>query len=320
MQSRNWCFTLNNPLDEEYPEKWNNEAIKLIVYQVEMGENGTIHLQGYLELVGSRKISYLKGLNGRAHWEARIGTKQQALKYVTKEDTRLLSPKGWIKGLEEWITCDNGDLNYFWKELHLLEEMNGKKQERSSTNDKLLKIQSALAEGSASIENIADEEFELWCRYYRAFEKYTCLKTKPRNHPVEVHIIYGPTGTGKSKWAMEQFPGAYWKQRSKWWDGYFKHDTVVIDEFYGWLPFDLLLRILDRYPLLVETKGGQMQFIAKTIVITSNKLPNQWYTDGSCYFAALARRITHWHYMPHLGIHSIYENYHAFKCQADKDL
>ena len=28
-----------------------------------------------------------------------------------------------------------------------------------------------------------------------------------------------------------------------------------------------------RYPLLVETKGGQASFIAKTIVITSNALP-----------------------------------------------
>lgn len=125
------------------------------------------------------------------------------------------------------------------------------------------------------------------------------LCSTPRSHKTIVYIVQGPTGTGKSRWAMESYPDAYWKQRSNWWDGYAGHEHVIIDEFYGWLPFDLLLRICDRYPLLVETKGGQVQFQARTVILTTNKKPTEWYSN--VYVASLIRRIDHWIIMPSLG-------------------
>lgn len=106
---------------------------------------------------------------------------------------------------------------------------------------------------------------------------------------------------------MENYPDAYWKQRSQWWDGYMNHEVVVIDEFYGWLPYDTLLRLCDRYPLMVETKGGQVNFCAKTIVITTNGVPNTWYKN--VYFPAFARRVTKWHVLPMWGIHSTYTDW-----------
>jgi len=175
----------------------------------------------------------------------------------------------------------------------------------------LLEIKQRLEEGSASIETIADDYFPLWVRYHRAFDRYLTMKTVPRSHEVEVHVLFGPTGTGKSKWAMDEYPGSYWKQRSKWWCGYARHEVVVLDEFYGWLPFDLVLRMCDRYPMLVESKGGQIQFVAKTIVFTTNRAPHLWYRD--CYFPSFERRVTKWHYLPRLGFHSIYGSFSDFK-------
>ena len=35
------------------------------------------------------------------------------------------------------------------------------------------------------------------------------------------------------------------------------------DDFYGWIKFDEMLRLLDRYPLLVETKGGTTHFTSR---------------------------------------------------------
>jgi hypothetical protein len=75
--------------------------------------------------------------------------------------------------------------------------------------------------------------------------------------------------------------------------------VVIIDEFYGWLPYDLLLRLCDRYPLLLETKGGQVQCSANTVIITSNLNPSQWYKN--VYHKALYRRITTILFMPKLG-------------------
>lgn len=313
MGSRNWLFTLNNPEDEEYPHKWNLERVQLIVYQVEVGEEGTLHLQGYLELESPRRLSFLKKISPRSHWEARKGSRRQALEYVTKKETQLCPPVGWIAGAERWVDCVNDEFLPFWKQLKLCETMTGKESHKSESRLRLLKIQRKLSEDSNSLEEIADEDFDIWVRYFRSFERYLCMKTKPRSFPTVVRVFVGPTGTGKSKWAMDNYPDAYWKQRSKWWDGYCGQETVVIDEFYGWLPFDLMLRLLDRYPLLVESKGGQIQFVARNIIITSNRAPHEWYDRDNCYFESLARRLGTIHYMPSLGMHVVYSTYNLFK-------
>ena len=88
---------------------------------------------------------------------------------------------------------------------------------------------------------------------------------------------------------VDNFPNAYWKQRGNWWDGYHHDEVVLMTSMVGYLSI-LYLGFFDRYPLLVETKGGQASFCAKTIVITSNALPREWYQNIRNY-AALARRI-----------------------------
>lgn len=120
-------------------------------------------------------------------------------------------------------------------------------------------------------------------------------------------MVQGPTGTGKSRWALESFPNSYWKQRSIWWDGYSNEETVVLDEYYGWLPFDTLLRLCDRYPLLVESKGGQLQFNSKKIVITTNSNPRNWYRKA--YFPAFIRRVNLWIVMPTAGTKLEFTNF-----------
>lgn len=66
-----------------------------------------------------------------------------------------------------------------------------------------------------------------------------------------------------------------------------------MDDFYGWLPFDQILRICDKYPLMVETKGSQTNFVAKTVCITSNTLPATWYKNVP-NFTAFVRRVDKW--------------------------
>ena len=175
-----------------------------------------------------------------------------------------------------------------------------------STASKLAKIQEKIDQGSTDVD-IANEFFDVWVKYHVAFQKYRMLKTPQRNHATEVVVLYGPTGTGKSRWAFEQYPDAYWKQRSQWWDGYNNHSTIIIDEFYGWLPYDLLLRLCDRYPLLLEVKGGQVQCVAQTIIFTSNNPIANWYTNVR-NIDALKRRISRVIHMPFPGIISNYYN------------
>jgi hypothetical protein len=315
MTARRWCFTINNPNETDYPSAWYTNEVKLLVCQLEEGEHHTLHLQGYLEMKSPVRMAALKKLNSRAHWEVARGTRLQAILYCLKEESS--------RGMKWWLY--NDCCEYFEEELptsldDLIKSLSSPTTGgKSSTKLRLSEIQSKLCEGnSGAIEEIADNEFDLWVRYYRAFEKYLCMKTAPRDWKTNVHVLQGPTGTGKSKWAMDNYPGAYWKQRSNWWDGYVGQETVVLDEFYGWLPFDLLLRLCDRYPLLVETKGGQTQFVAKTIIITTNMLPCNWYK--SCYFPSFARRVDQWHILPVWGNHMRYSDYGEFLKYASENV
>ena len=278
MTSRNWCFTLNNFTTEEEEQINNKPAwIKFVVYQEEKGETGTPHLQGYLETKSPVRLSKLQKMLGRAHWERRLGTREEALKYVMKEDSRVRGP--CLVGISD-------------EELILLKNKSDGATDLNTIKEKI--------GGGADELTIANEHFGTWVRYYKAFERYRCLLTKPRSTIDKVILVVGPTGTGKSRFCLEQYPNAYWKQRSNWWCGYSGESTVIIDEFYGWLPFDMLLRLCDRYPMLLETKGGQCQCVATTVVITSNGHPDTWYKN--CYLNALYRRFTNIIYMPELGV------------------
>lgn len=139
-------------------------------------------------------------------------------------------------------------------------------------------------DSGASEREIADTHFSSWLRYFRGIERYRRLAQKPRDFQTELLVYWGPPGTGKSKHAFElggesQFwvvrPSA--AGRAVWWDGYEGQKTVVIDEFYGWISRDLMQRLVDRYPMVTETKGGATQFLAERIIITSNKHPKDWW-------------------------------------------
>ena len=143
---------------------------------------------------------------------------------------------------------------------------------------------------------IADEHFSTWINYSRAFKEYALLKrVSERNWITFTSVFWGPPGVGKTRRALEEAgEGAYWLTKPQgsgtvWFDGYDGHEVVVIDEFYGWIPRDLLQRMCDRYPLLVQTKGGTVSFTAKRIIITSNKAPEDWYRAG---LGAMERRLT----------------------------
>lgn len=280
MTSRGWIITINNPLQATPLEGVSTQpGVKVLVGQKEVGEQGTPHFQLFLETKNPVRLSYVKKLFPSCHAEKRRGTKIEAVQYVTKENTRVDGP--WI------YHCKGLSLDQYIRSL----------SKSGNTESGLESIKVLLDEG-CSEERIADDFFTDWVRHYKAFREYKLLKTKPRNSFKKLIVILGPSGTGKSKFCLEQYGNAYWKQRSNWWDGYNGEEVVILDEFYGWLPYDLLLRLCDRYPLLLERKGGQVQCEATTVVITSNISPADWYTKA--YKPALYRRISSILYMPDL--------------------
>lgn len=88
--STRWCLTLNNFTEEDLT-KWDtvfsDELVtKYAIYGREVGDNGTPHLQGFVILNSSSRLTQIKGLLGdRVHAEFTKGTSKQAADYCKKE-------------------------------------------------------------------------------------------------------------------------------------------------------------------------------------------------------------------------------------------
>lgn len=297
VQGRYWCWTINNPTETEEQHLATvhllNQQVQYIVYQREIGQSGTSHLQGYVEFTTRVTKRQAKNIiSTRCHIERREGTAVQARDYCIKEDGRQEGP--WEYG-----------------------EFSGTGQPtvRGERTD-LSTIRERIKNG-ASEQQIADEFFASWCRYNIAFRRYRLLCFDHRNWKSRTIILVGPPGTGKSRWCLDNYPKAYWKQRSNWWDGYESHETVIMDDFYGWIPYDTLLRICDRYPLMVETKGAQTTFLAKTVILTSNNTPAQWYKNIN--LSAFIRRVDLWIYLGTGGLKVETESYEDFCNAVDRN-
>lgn len=256
-----WVFTLNNPGPSHLQDVQGWPDIKYCVYQVEQGEQGTEHLQGYAIFANKKRLAWLKAhCNAEAHWELRRGSHEQAKAYSTKESTRKSGP--YEVGVEP-------------------EGMGG----QGKRND-LLALKRALDDGQSEKEIAeSDELFAVWAKYGKVIPRYKQLKAEhQRNWQTEVVVLWGPPGSGKSSRAhAEAGPGAFWLSKPSapgaplYWDGYDGQEHVVIDEFYGWVSRDLMQRLVDRYPLLVQQRGSAAPFVARKIWITSNTPPEQWW-------------------------------------------
>lgn len=83
-----WVFTLNNYTEEEYAQvrSFCEERCTYSVVGKEIGAQETPHLQGFVVLKKSQRLSFLRRrLSGRAHYEPARGTNDQAATYCKKE-------------------------------------------------------------------------------------------------------------------------------------------------------------------------------------------------------------------------------------------
>lgn len=241
MKSRNICWTKNN-----YGE-WRptTEDTLYTIYGYEVGENGTPHLQGFSQF--KHPVTQVQASNklGGCHCEIMRGTCKQARDYCLK------------------------DGNFF--EIGDFSEGQGSRRE-------LTRAVNNLKENAGNIKELAMEEPETFVKFHAGLAKLALYYQNQRRHEPEVIVFYGPTGTGKSRAANELAPHAYWKPPGshKWWDGYCNDLDIIIDDFSirDW-PREYILRLCDRYPMKVETKGGFTEMVARRIIITTNDNPNE---------------------------------------------
>lgn len=233
------------------------------------------HLQVYVEFSKPTRVSAIQRVIPGAHCEYRKGTSEEAKAYCSKEDTRLRGP--WSSGQLSVSQGCRSDLEG---------------------------IRDEIKEGHSELQ-IAEDHFAIWVRHHKAFQRYAQLRIESRSWITELYILWGAPGTGKTRHVYDLYgkdcvydwPRTGDRHGAIWVDGYDgrRHSVVLIDDFYGWLPLHLLLRIADRYPMQLPVKGGFVQFVPKTIYITSNKPWTDWYawdSLGPDLEGAFKRRIT----------------------------
>nr|WAE42369.1 MAG: replication associated protein [Cressdnaviricota sp.] len=101
--SKRWLFTLNNyTLEEmEQMERYLRNNSEGFIYGQEVGEEGTPHLQGYVEFKKKMRMSENKTINKRIHWEIAKGDKQTNYNYCSKDGKFVSTLKGIRKPVKD---------------------------------------------------------------------------------------------------------------------------------------------------------------------------------------------------------------------------
>lgn len=244
--SKNWCFTLNNYTEEEVSSvpTWLDKGVRYVAYSKETGEEGTPHLQGFLCTTDNCRMSALKKLNIRAHWERMGGSIEQSVTYCSKAGSLI--------------------------------EFGSKPLDRKQQAlDQKVRYAMAIAKAeSGKLDELKLDDPMLYTLHHSTYERIA-TKYMPRPEPLTGtcgYWIYGPPGTGKSRFAREQNPDFYDKLPNQWWDGYHGQKAVLIDDFGKFKPHlgDFFKRWADRYPFTAEIKGGTVNIRPEHFIVTSN--------------------------------------------------
>jgi len=261
MGSRGWIVVLNNPDAWLCVSEW--PGVQYAVWQLEMGDSGTVHYQMWLYLKEKTVMNSVKRLEGleTAHLEVQRGTKEECYKYNTKNETRLEGPYHFPSkdAVEKWVRRGRGART----DIHAMV---------------------ALVRDGLTNTQILEEMPVAIFKYQKGINAVRLAMPGQERQaaPKDCVLYLGPTGTGKSYRLRRESPEGpdwFWVSPGKWFDGYQGQQGLVFDEFRdNWQTYSYMLRLLDSYPFRVEVKGGFIQMKATRFRFSSNVHPKAWWS------------------------------------------
>lgn len=278
-KARNWCFTDNNlqsPVLRQLFEPHSgavlaptdvDEGLLYLFVSVEIGDSGTLHMQGYtswdrrVTMARLKKAFECKSL----HCEVARGTATQNEDYIAHTGKHA-GKQGLIAGPISVGSRPKGQ---------------GARSDITHAVDTLVKTK--------SLRRVAEEAPEVYLKYHCGLSKMkNLLIHPPKTRSVRVSVVWGPPGTGKTRHAVSMSPDdtpiiTKGTNSNIWWDDYDDQQShIILDEFRGSsVPYHLLLRLLDVYRLQVDVKGSRVWGWWSVVYITSNLHPSLWYSKIS---------------------------------------
>lgn len=229
---------------------------KYIKGQLETGVGGFVHWQVIVTFSRSVRLGALKSTFGDA-CHAELSRSDAADAYVWKDDTAVEGTRFELGSKPLKRNCPKD-----WDDILV----------QAKTGD---------------FEKIPSD---IVVRCYGQLSRIARDHLQPVGFVRTCEVFWGRTSTGKSRRAWDEAGNLFCiafnllgldafpkDPRTKFWDGYRGHQHVVIDEFRGGIDIAHMLRWLDRYPVIVEIKGGSVVLKAEKIWITSNLNPDEWY-------------------------------------------
>lgn len=242
--------------------------------QMEQGEGGYLHWQLLVVHDQPIRFSTLKRKLPTAHLE----TARELVKcvaYVQKADTRVEDEPPLVKGLIE-VGPGQGH--------------------RSDLDD----LRARILDGRETVDDLLMSNATAW-RHGRMTADLVAARDRARlgsgTRKVHVRVIFGDTGTGKTRAAIDGLSRLGTVYRVTHWgpgafDGYDGQDSIIFDEFTGQPPLSELLTWLDIYCVDLPARYRSRPAAFSRVVICSNVSVQNWYaTAPKVQRAALARRL-----------------------------
>lgn len=256
--SKSWVYTLNNYTQQDETQL-QALACSYHRYGREVGDSGTPHLQGIITFKQATRLTALKKIHNKIHWERCISA-EASLNYVTKDQN-------------------------FW-------EVDNRKQGKRTDIEEVIETLKKKSVRETALEHPLE-----YVKFHSGIEKLKSLMSqeKRKTRP-EVFWLYGPTGTGKSRHVAEKEQDLWWSMKDlKVWEGYENQEATVFDDFRAnFCTFAELLRMLDWNPYRVRVLYGSRELNSKRMYITCPYHPKDVYqnrTDED--IGQLLRRIDH---------------------------
>lgn len=248
-KERSWAFTINNPTSDDWKRLLSSKA-RYICGQVEVGAQGTPHIQGFLYFKNA-VVKPVKMLPRASLEKAKMP--EEYMCYCTKEDTRIAGP------FEIGTPIEPG--------------------RRSDLETIAVRVRDGM-----TLAAVAQEEPAMFSKYHRGLTALRNITRKHRTGAPVITWIWGVSGQGKTKMPQDVHgrQNCYIKDGTCWWDGYDQQDCVIIDDFdkNAW-PIRQLFKLLDEYECQTQIKGDYVKINSPYIYITCEFHPDTYYDDGS---------------------------------------